>query len=65
MAPVTWPNAVDDSHLGDGATRLFARMRAFEARFHARFDRLEARILRWMLVLWATTMGTVIALLKL
>ena len=62
---MTLPNTVDDAHPNDGATRLLGCMSAFEARFHSRFDRFEARMLRWMLVFWAGTMGTVIALLKL
>jgi hypothetical protein len=44
---------------------LEAQMAAFETRIDARLGRFEARMLRWMLVFWAGTMGTVIALLKL
>ena len=45
--------------------RMQSDLRALETRVEARLDRFEARMLRWMLVFWAGTMGTVIALLKL
>lgn len=44
---------------------LETHIASFETRIEARFDRFEARMLRWMLLFWAGTMGTVIALLKL
>jgi chromosome segregation ATPase len=44
---------------------LESRVTTLETSIGARFDRFEARMLRWMLVFWAGTMGTVIGLLKL
>ena len=47
-----------DRRLGD----LDGRFAVFEAKIDARFARFEARMLKWMLVFWATTM---LALLQL
>ena len=52
-------------HVDERFLVLETHMAAFEARIDARLGRFEARMLRWMLVFWAGTMGTVIALLKL
>ena len=65
-------DATVDRRLSELETRLDRRTAEFEARVDklaaqvdAKLERMKVEILRWNVLMWITTLGTVVALLKL
>ena len=54
-----------DAKLEQRVAQLEARMDKHAAQVDAKLERMKVEILRWNVVMWITTLGTVIALLKL
>ena len=54
-----------DTKLEQRVAELEARMDKHAAQFDAKLERMKVEILRWNILMWMTTLGTVVALLKL
>jgi hypothetical protein len=54
-----------DAKLEQRVAELEARMDKHAAQFDAKLERMKVEILRWNILMWMTTLGTVVALLKL
>lgn len=54
-----------DAKLEQRVAELEARMDKHAAQFDAKLERMKVELLRWNILMWMTTLGTVVALLKL
>ena len=54
-----------DAKLEQRVAQLEARIDTHAERIDAKLERMKVEILRWNVVMWMTTLGTVVALLKL
>ena len=54
-----------DAKLEQRVAQLDAKLEQRVAQLDARLERMKVEILRWNIVMWLTTLGTVVALLKL
>lgn len=69
---VNWMNMVDAAYRSDFRElfevhfgRFDAKLEQRVAQLDARLERMKVEILRWNILMWLTTLGTVVALLKL
>ena len=53
-----------DAKLEQRVAQLEARMDRHAAQVDAKLERMKVEILRWNILMWITTLGTVVALLK-
>jgi len=53
-----------DAKLEQRVAELEARMDKHAAQFDGKLERMKVEILRWNILMWMTTLGTVVALLK-
>ena len=54
-----------DAKLEQRVAELEARMDKHATQFDAKLERMKVEILRWNILMWMTTLGTIVALLKL
>jgi hypothetical protein len=54
-----------DAKLEQRVAQLEARIDRHAAQVDAKLERMKVEILRWNILMWITTLGTVVALLKL
>ena len=54
-----------EAKLDQRSAELEARMDRHAAQVDAKLERMKVEILRWNILMWITTLGTVVALLKL
>ncbi len=57
------PTSAGALNAGDG--QLEARLDRHAAQVEAKLERMKVEILRWNILMWIGTLGTVVALLKL
>jgi hypothetical protein len=69
---VNWMNMVDAAYRSDFRElfevhfgRFDAKLEQRVAQLDAKLERMKVEILRWNILMWLTTLGTVVALLKL
>ena len=69
---VNWMNMVDAAYSSDFRELFEVHFGRFDAKLEqrvgqldAKLERMKVEILRWNILMWLTTLGTVVALLKL
>jgi hypothetical protein len=62
---VEWLNTVDTSYRQEFKDLFDANFARLQVDLDAKLERQKSELLRWMFLFWITTLGTLIALMKL